>query len=371
MLCLLLCGILTACGGGGGTEEDTAAVVKTVAGNPILESQTSQVVIGDVIRRDIYRGIISPYIEELGFPESGVFLEYRVSMGEEVQEGQVLAATDVGDIQERIDALTEQLETLRVNYEYEVAARRNRYAVLEAQLSITYEQIDEAEYLTPEYTSLCVKAGNLVSSMDRIDLEIKQLTETYDLERPYLETRLSEYRKKLRSNVITAPFDGTIVQMTPLTSGSRVTEGESCMAIADTSRFLAVGDYVRIDIAERAERIYVFMDGKEYDAEYIPMDLKEYGALVRQKQTPYSTYEMEASEDFSFGHSVLIVVQHESRTGVLTVPNLAVQQDGARKYCYRDNNGGRERVYIEVGLNDGMNYEVLSGLEEGDAVYIE
>ena len=41
--------------------------------------------------------------------------------------------------------------------------------------------------------------------------------------------------------------------------------------LADTTRYLAVGDYVTRRDAERAERIYVFLDGAEYEADYIPI----------------------------------------------------------------------------------------------------
>ncbi len=66
-----------------------------------------------------------------------------------------------------------------------------------------------------------------------------------------------------------------------------------------------------------------------------------------------------------------IVVQQESRRQVLVAPGLAVRQEGARRYCYRRGEQGREKVYLETGLYDGMFYEILGGLTEGDEVYID
>lgn len=66
-----------------------------------------------------------------------------------------------------------------------------------------------------------------------------------------------------------------------------------------------------------------------------------------------------------------IVIQQESRQQVLVAPGLAVQQEGARRYCYRKGPQGREKVYLETGLYDGLSYEILSGLQEGDEVYID
>lgn len=369
---------LTGCGRDDRTVQTGADTVKTVYIDPATAEQTSSVVVGDILKRDIYDGIITPYVEMLSFPENGVFSEYCVSMGDEVTKGQILAVTDTGDTKEQISGLEEQLAELQADYEYNVATRENQKAILQARLAIVYEQIEAAEYMTPEYTQLCIDAGYLVSDMDRLDLEIGQLTEEYELDIPYLEEQLEEYKEQLKGNVITAPFDGVVVQLQAITAGDHVSEGKSYIALADLTQYLAVGDYVRRDIAAKAQNISVFLNGETYPAEYVPMDTDAYNELIRQGETAYSTYVIEFPETMTaeekqdlFGHAVLIVVQQDSRTQVLTVPWIAVQQDGSLWYCYRDNGGKREKVYVELGLTDGMNYEVLSGLEEGDAVYIE
>ena len=56
---------LTICGCGGETQNAPEAEVKSVSINPLQQVQTVQVGLGDVKRRDIYEGIISPYVEEL------------------------------------------------------------------------------------------------------------------------------------------------------------------------------------------------------------------------------------------------------------------------------------------------------------------
>ena len=141
--------------------------------------------------------------------------------------------------------------------------------------------------------------------------------------------------------------------------------------LADTTRYLAVGDYVTRRDAEKAERIYVFLDGEEYEAEYIPIDPQVYSALMAKNLTPCSSFELFPPEPLEYGHMARIVVQQESRRQVLVAPGLAVRQEGARRYCYRRGEQGREKVYLETGLYDGMFYEILGGLTEGDEVYID
>lgn len=371
MLLLAAALALGMCGCGEPQTPQEAETVKTVTINPLQQQQTVVASLKDVKKREIYEGIISPYVEELSFPEDGIFLEYRVKLGDTVSQGDTLAVTDISAYQEQAESLERQIEELTQRYLYETATKDNSLRIYELELEETYRLIDNTEYMQGNYTQLCIQAGNLVSGMERLELEKKHLTENYELELPYLQEQLSDCQKKLRSNVIKAPFDGTVVELQPGVSGDRVDKGTPMVALADTTRYLAVGTYVTSFNAERAERIYVFLNGEEYEAEYIPMDKKVYSALMAKNLTPYSSFELHPQEPLEFGHMVRIVVQQESRQQVLTVPGLAVQQEGARKYCYRQGPDGREKVYLETGLYDGMNYEVLSGLQEGDEIYID
>ena len=370
MLAMAAALVLSGCGTGG-SESGTAPQVRSVTINPLQQVQTVKIGLGDVKKREIYTGIISPYVEELCFPEDGIFLEYRVSLGDTVRRGDVLAVTDVSAYREQEESLQEQIDELTEKYFYEIATRDNSLKICELELEETYKLIDLTEYMQDNYTQLCINAGNLTSRMERLELEKKHLTESYELELPYLQEQLADCRDKLKSNILKAPFDGTVTELRSAVSGDKV-DGETPMVVlADTSRYLAVGDYVLRRDAEKAERVYVFINGQEYEAEYIPMDQKVYSALVAKEMTPYSSYEIYPPEPLEFGHMACIVIQKESRLQVPVVPELAVQQEGARRFCYRKGPDGREKVYLETGLYDGLNYEILSGLQEGDEVYID
>ncbi len=360
------------CGCGENAQADPAAAkVKTLTVNPLQQAQTVRIGLGDVNKRNIYDGIISPYVEELCFPDDGTFLEYRVTLGDTVEKGEILAVTDTSSWQEQAESLQEQIEELTQQYTYQIQTRDNSLKICELELEETYKLIDLTEYMQDNYTELCVKAGNLVSRMDRLKLEKKHLTENYELELPYLQGQLEECRKKLRDNVIKAPFDGVVVEMQSAVSGDKVSEETPMLVLADTTRYLAVGTYVTKRDAEKAERIYVFINGEEYEAEYIPMDQKIYSALAAKGLTPCSGFELYPEEPLEYGHAASIVVLQESRQQVLVIPTLAVKQEGSRKYCYLKGAEGREKVYLETGLTDSMYYEVLDGLQEGDVVYLD
>lgn len=371
--CRILAAVLalSVCGCADSGPETPEASVRTVTVNPLQQTQTVTVGLGDVKKREIYEGIISPYMEELFFPGDGIFLEYRVKPGDTVRRGDVLAVSDVSGYQKQAENLQEQIEDLTRNYTYEIATRDNSLKICELELEETYKLIELTEYMKDNYTQLCIDAGNLVSRMDRLELEKKHLTENYELELPYLEEQLADCRERLRSNVVRAPFDGTVSQLQPAVSGEKISRDHPVILLADTTRYLAVGDYVTKRDAEKAERIYVFLDGEEYEVEYIPIDPQVYSALMAKNLTPCSSFELFPPEPLEYGHMARIVVQQESRRQVLVAPGLAVRQEGARRYCYRRGEQGREKVYLETGLYDGMFYEILGGLTEGDEVYID
>lgn len=370
---LLLALGMTGCGQAEG-EEDAEVVIQQVVvsdSNPLVADQVSQVTYGDVIKRDLYDGVVTPYVEELYFAESGTFLEYTVAMGDTVEKGDIIARTDVSSVKQQVENLEEQIASLTDQYEYQMATLKNKEAILNEEMAINYEALEEMTYLTQEYTSTCQALGRQEKSLKSNQMQQRHLTEEYELELPYLQEQLTELKKQLTNNVIKAPFDGTIVQLQTVAGGDRISTETPYVAIADTSRYLVVGSYVRVGIIEKAVRVYVFINGKEYEAEYIPMDSAEYSKILNNGGTAYSFYEITCDGSFDFGQAAVIAVVNETAENVLVVPQTAVQQEGSRRYCYVKRGEDREKVFIETGVYDGMYYEVESGLEEGDEVFIE
>lgn len=368
---LLLTVGLTACSEQEPMQEVVVPQIEVSSGNPLVEEQFSKVVYNDVVKQDLYTGSITPYVEELSFEEDGIFLEYCVTLGEEVTTGQVLAKTDTEALENTVEQLQETIEALTNNYEYKVASIQNSLAILEEEIAIHYEALEDMEYMVPGYTATCQALGRQDKSKKAYELELKQLTEVYELQLPYYQKKLQETQKLLNSNVIKAPFDGVVVELRSTAGGDRVSSDQPYIAVADTSRYIALAPYVGSYVIDKAECVYVFINGEEYEAEYIPLDSKIYNAKIAKNEVPYSSYEILEPEGLEYGQTAVVVVQKESRENVLTVPFIGVKQEASSYYCYVKRGDSKEKVYIEVGLFDGMNYEVLDGLMEGEEVVIE
>lgn len=370
-----VCIMVMALGFSGCSEEEKEnAVVSQVVvsdSNPLVAEQTVTVVYGDIVKRELYDGVVTPYTEELAFAQDGSFGEYTVAMGEEVTKGQVLAKTDNTGIKEQVTALEEQIANLTAQYNYKLATLKTQEDIIKTQMEINYLYLEDEVSMSARFTQLCQTLGRQDKSLKSNQLEQKHLTEEYELELPYLQSKLKELKEQMNGNYIKAPFTGTVVRLRPVAGGDRVNAETPYVALADTSRYIVTASYARSSTIEKAERVYVFINGKEYEAVYQPISPTLYNKLLAADETVYSEYEIQADGSFDFGQAAKVVIVTESKRDVLRVPYIAVQQEGSRRYCYVKHGEKREKVYIDTGMFDGMYYEVKNGLTEGDEVFIE
>ncbi len=352
--------------------QEEAVPVVAVSDSSVIESeQLTRVVRGDVVKRELYDGVVVPYREELYFADTGTFLEYTVTVGDEVKKGQVLARTDTTAIQKQVLELEERITALQRDYTYQLESLKLSEELIGIEMEINYLYLDETNYPSTEYTQLCMALGQQSRSLKQNQLEQKQLTERYDLELSHLTQKVEKLKQEINSNVIKAPFHGVIVEIRSMAGGDRVNEKEAYLVIADSSRYLVVSDYVTANVIKKAEGVYAFINGKKYEVQYLEPVKGNYAKTMTGSGQVSTYYEIEPDGTFDFGQYVKIDIIKESKRDVPVLASVAVQVEDSKRYCYVKRGTQREKVYIETGLSDGMFYEVEGGLTEGDEVYIE
>lgn len=71
------------------------------------------------------------------------------------------------------------------------------------------------------------------------------------------------------------------------------------------------------------------------------------------------------------GMTADVVFVTEQKENVLYISKKAVMEESGKFYVYYKNPvGGMERKEVEVGIDNGVNIEIVSGLEEGDTIYL-
>lgn len=335
-------------------------------------AQSAKVEKGDIQLITYYDAQVGPKVEQLTFAREDYFGEFMVQLGDTVREGDVLATPAREHLESEIEAAEEALEQLKVNYNYNKTSLENSLKIAELNLEKNLKHLETVELYTQEYTDTCVDAGRYDEQRLKLELQLKQLKETYDLELPYRQKQLKELKDEYEGNLIVAPFDGTIIGLAEIEYGSPVSTKKYYVAVADSSVTYARCLNVGSTVLKNLEAIAFWKDGKEYEAVSVPMQYDYYVATLNNGEDAYSEFEIaDVNGELADGDYGKIKLVHKEKKDVLLIPELALQLSGDKYYVYKDVDGKHERVAVEVGYKNGLKAEITAGLEEGDVVYVQ
>lgn len=360
--------ILTACGS---KQEGQEAIIE-LKESTLNEPQVTEVVKGDLEVYTILDAQVGPKVEQLSFAQDGVFAEYKVRLGDEVKEGDVLATTYSEDLQEEVERKEKELEDLTIRYNYEKETLENDIAILELRMEDIHNQLEKTIYGTRDYSQLCTKLGNYDESKKRKELQLKQLKETYDLEFPYVKRELEELQKKHTQNQIIAPFDGVIVALEEVAAKETVSKDMYYVAIADTGILYARCENISQSLVNAMQRVAFWCNGKEYEAVYEPIPDSVFIEMKNNGEVIYSSFRiLEPDENLKHGIWGKIKLVSSIKEDVLLIPQIAIVADAGGRYVYQQKDGVRVKTYVTTQTSDGIMTEVTGGLAEGDVVYVQ
>jgi HlyD family secretion protein len=193
-----------------------------------------------------------------------------------------------------------------------------------------------------------------------------------------IQNEIAALDEKVQQGRIVAPADGTLYSL-PVRAGDFVKLGDLLAEMADLHkvRVRAYIDEPELGALEENEPVKITWDalpsrtwaGK---TETIPKQVVPHGTRsVGELLCAVSNDKLELLPNIN----VNVRINSRERIGVLSVPRGAVEAEGGRRYVFvvkRSELGvGKstlEKREIHVGIADATNYEVTSGLQEGDLV---
>ncbi len=368
--CTLLAALLlmTGCG----AENTSTGTIIELQASALSEDQTVVVERGDMEITVAMDAQVGPKVIQLTFPKDGQFGEFRVGIGEEVKEGDILATSYMGDSDEQIEAKEKELENLIANYNYQKATMENSIAIIDIYMDKLNEQLENTAYMSAQYTAICTQLGNYDVQRKKLELQLEHLTETYELQRPHVESQIKDLKAESSGNVIKAPFDGVVVALADVSVGTYLEEQMYYVAVADPDILYARCPYVSQSTINSIEDVVFWKDGVEYEVSYVPMEEHTYRVMRNNNEDIYSEFALENAGDAvvhgDYGKVILIAGCKED---VLKVPEVAVGSDSGKAYVYKDVDGQRVRVEVEIGSKDGLYVEITEGLQEGDVLYVQ
>jgi HlyD family secretion protein len=203
--------------------------------------------------------------------------------------------------------------------------------------------------------------------MDRAALQVEQI-----------QNEAAALEEKVRQGRITAPAGGTLYSL-PVRAGDFVKLGDLLAEMADLHkvRVRAFIDEPELGALEQNQPVKITWDAlpnktwagrtEIIPKQVVPRNTRSVGELL----CSVTNDKLELLPNIN----VNVRINSRERIGVLSVPRGAVEAEGGRRYVFvvRKNQLGvgkstLEKREIHVGIADASNYEVVSGLQEGELV---
>jgi len=341
---------------------------------------------------------ISPYVMRA---ELDTFVEkVYVSEGQQVKKGQLLMELDVKDAAAqlaethgKLPQAQDDLRVARAGGKPDQAAKvagdltnaqkkrerlqKNHEALvhLMAQQAATQEELAANEL---ELSNEQAEVARLTAVKQEFDRSAGLESDRAALQVQQLKGQVAALEDKVRQARITAPANGTLYAL-----------GRDAASLP-----LKTGDYVRVGdlLAEMADlhqvRVRAFIDEPDLGVRITWDALPNKTWVGRTETIPKQVVQRNTRSvgelmcsvnndnlELLPNTNVNVRINSKERLGVLSVPRGAVEAEGGRRYVFvvKSNQLGvgrstLEKREIRVGIADATNYEVVSGLEEGEWV---
>jgi RND family efflux transporter MFP subunit len=298
---------------------------------PLIEPAEITYSVIEVKRGDIERKLTS-YGSFVSVEQSNVFykgtsgrIEYiDVTIGDEVEQGQILAKLETGNLESRIRIQELSHRKVEIAYERAVETDADKYSL----------------------------------ELAKIDLELADIA-------------LEALKNELEISILRAPISGSVVYVdSRVGEGDWVNEFQTLVRIADPERLqlecsgsdiseFKTGMVVEIEIGEEiysGEVVSTPADvpygGDENLRKVIRIDLDEMPETVKLGDNANVSYIIEKSED------------------TIVLPKQVIRTFVNRKYVMLLEDGLRVERDIETGIETATQVEILSGLSEGEVVIV-
>ncbi|MBK1624302.1 efflux RND transporter periplasmic adaptor subunit [Afifella marina] len=344
------------------------------------EIMTSPVTRGDIEKTVLATGILKPAkLVAVGAQVSGRVTSLDVGVGDSVKEGDLIAEIDSETQENDLRTAEASLANVRAQKEEKQATLVQAEQALARQTRmINQNAVSRADYEEAEATVKVTKAQ--ISALDAQIAEAEVAVETAKVDLGYTK--------------ITAPMDGTVLWVV-------TQEGQTVNAIQSAPTIVILGQLdtmtVRAEISEvdvvdvkPGQPVYFTVLGnpdRRYESTLSFIEPAPESITSDSMVASSSSSSSSASEKAIYYNGIFEVPNQdrELRTymtaevhivlgqahDVLTLPSAALgSKDADGKYSVNvlEPDGNVAERKVEIGLNDKIRAEVVSGLSEGDRV---
>ncbi len=279
----------------------------------------------DIANQTVASGYITSKVEnECSFPESGGTLKkVYVTVGQFVEEGELLAELDTG------------------NLEY------------------LYEQ----QKLITEKARLTYLASG--SATNKLDYEMELNT-------------LTEYERQMNVSRLYAGMSGQVCFIQDMRPGDKVTAYKTIVKIVDPTQLFVKYTSSTLRAFPLNADVTITVDGMDYSG-YVsktPSDMveglyDEHPTLASDTESIYCEFKGSVPGYLTVGKLADILAIYEIHEDAIVISKNLVKEDEGRTYVtILDENDNKKQVDVTVGITNATEAEILTGLKEGDRVVV-
>ena len=289
---------------------------------------------------------------------------YAVKVGDQVQQGQTVATIDTSALQQQLASLQGQLAQAQSQSYASAVTTTTAASIDSAQLEqaqrmreagiITQKEYDRIlERSQPQTTTVTTGGGGGIN-MAAIEAQIAQVSAQMaasTIVAPIAGTVTSIYNEDRQMAIADRPFM-MIQQSTPMVASLSIPR--------DAAMKLGTSE------AKNGMKVLLKVGDQELPGEltYVDITQPENVPSVLVKATFNNEKGLIKAGEF-----YTLIIESNVKAKMLTVPTKAVRenQDGKYVYVLTENNTVDVRV-VEVGITEGDDVAIISGLNEGDKV---
>lgn len=343
-----------------------------------IEFITTNVKRGDIVKSVEATGKIYPKDSvDLGAQVSGQIKKLYVEIGDIVKKGDMIAEIDDIKQKNKIDDLKASLNIYKAklnsaNIAKEVA--ENKY---KRELDL--------------YKANATSKENLEKTKDELSLAKASLTE---IQEQIKQTEISLYTAQtdLGYTKIVSSLDGVVISI-PVKEGQTVNATQTTPTIAKIANLNTLevrvevpeGDINSVKIGQKVKFGTLGDINLDYNATISSIDpadktysdensdIKGSSASANSSNAAvyyYAKYYIENDNNyFKIGMTIENSIIINNAKNVLMVPSITIKNDENSHFVLlKDEQNDVKKVGVEVGLSDGINTQIISGLKEGDEV---
>ncbi len=315
----------------------------------------TEVTVGDMEDATIYAASVAPRYTALYFTEDTAIGQIVKPLGSEVKAGDVIITTDVSSVQRKINAL--DAEAAQLNGEIESAQHMRDIDIELYQLDMGKASDEEERY-------------SIETDILLYDLEYENAQKSRQERLEAIAAERAALEPQLTGRSIAAPSDGRIVYI-GCNAGQTVGAYDVVCVVTDINSPTIQTSFINSATIDNAVEIYAIVGDNRYNVNAEAVDEDDYAVSVLRGGEYLSIFTTDTTEGLEIGRSAAICVVTMRRDNVLKIPLNALYSEDDMYYVYMIEDGEtRVRRNVEIGAKSSTEAEIVSGLEEGDVIYV-